>query len=230
MTKDKPPKVEYFRHEECIRAFVGVLGDRGVFVLPEGGSSWTYHPANSLMWDSAHQAAYRNSKSDRLDEKETRGLPRLPATPEVASIPWSANFALTKSELLRSRVLVQWVAGQAGGEAAVHYLLWEDSYESMFGDGVFRYLHEVFLSEAESRAYLDAPARAETRSQYHPRTLRLTLRERELVLSEFSPQTFDHAGADEVLTAMVRKLSEQPDDPVAPPSGKPKRQARKRKR
>lgn len=201
-----PIEPEYYENDGWTYAFMGTWGAYGLFRLDPDGSTWTYHPANDLVWDSCHQETYDNHKSSRLDAAAIRRLPPLPPLPAVTSVRWEDHWALTKTNLLRTPALVGWVRACPGGVATAHYVLYEDPYESSFGDGTFRYLQDVFLSADEARAWTASPEAVNSGMRHHLRSLQVVAKGDRLELEVFAPHVFDHVKADEIVERLVEKL------------------------
>ncbi len=206
----EPGGTDYCERDGCIYVFLGTMGSRGLFRLDSRARVWTYHPANDKVWDSCHQETYANYKSRRLDADEIGRLPPLPPVPAVTSVRWEDNFALQRHGLLQDRGLVRWVSGAPGGSVPVWYVLYEDPYESSFGDGTFRYLQDVFVTRDAAQAWIDSKEAKDSGMKHHLRSLKLVWHVAgaggAVELAEFSPQLFDQAKADEILEALKKKL------------------------
>lgn len=135
-------------------AFLGAMGSDGLLIW-HGEQGWEFHEHGSLAWDSQHQSTYRNSRSKPMDQAAlaARGIP----WPDTAAYPktsrlWQDNFAsaLPMSPTMESAL------GQLSGGATlpVHLILFEDRYETSFGDGKFLYPHAAFWDGEQCAACL----------------------------------------------------------------------------
>lgn len=142
---------------ESLLIFIGHWGDRGVLRW-HGEDGWTYFASGSLEWDSDHQEVYRNHRASPLtaQDLEKRGIP----LPDIAayhrdarSVSWTENFnANMPLEKVPPGKLAAFRARPAPGE--VYLVLFEDVYESSFGDGRYLYPKAAFWDEAHARDYL----------------------------------------------------------------------------
>ena len=139
-----------------IVAFIGTRGFDGVYKLCSS-KDWEFRPPGSREWDAFHQAAYRNARAVPLtwDEMKERGIPLPPAAGErpceigedgdedglpLRSLSWSIR------RKLRASSKGQWIS--------LFLLLEEDEYETLMGDGKFRYLHATCWEEKDARRLL----------------------------------------------------------------------------
>ena len=60
---------------DLVIAFLGIMGPDGLLIW-RGEKGWEFHEAQSVTWDSLHQAAHRNSRATILDAA-ARQLARL---------------------------------------------------------------------------------------------------------------------------------------------------------
>lgn len=148
-------KYEIFMAGSLPVIFLGVAGERGLIVYRKD-SGWEYIAAGSLLWDSLHQETYRTHRSDRLTRSglKARGVP-FPSIghfeKQVNFLNWEDNF---KSAMPISKVpspVLEIVQKGGGKPVKVYLVLFEDYYETCFGDGEFRYPHSAFPTKAEAR-------------------------------------------------------------------------------
>jgi hypothetical protein len=144
---------------EFVIAFLGTMGCDGLLIW-RGERGWEFHEAQSVAWDAQHQGAFRNSRAAPIAAAalKARGIPWPdPTAYRGAARQWKDNFA---SEVPFSAVHESVhmsahgsVLGKlAGGSALpVHLILYEDLYETAFGDGKFLYPHAAFWSEAKAQ-------------------------------------------------------------------------------
>jgi len=134
-------------------AFVGFWGEGGALTFR--GGRWVFFPAGSVEWDDWHQQIYRNSKGEVLDDAalQARGIPPPPFD-EYRGRPamdWADNFESeipldAVPETVRDRLGEHW--------APLFLILFEDGYETAFGDGRFLYPGAAFWSREEAEAWL----------------------------------------------------------------------------
>ena len=148
---------EVYETDGIVVAFLGSWGSDGVLRHDER-SGWTFHPAGSVAWDSFHQGVYRNHKGSRLTQAELdqRGIPP-PPTDQASGAPavaWNDQF---NAEIPFNDVppaVLEAVKAGATRERTVHLVLYEDTYETAFGDGCFLYPQAAFWTEDEAKAFL----------------------------------------------------------------------------
>jgi hypothetical protein len=129
---------------DFVMAFLGAMGSDGLLIW-RGALGWEFHEPNSLAWDSQHQGVYRNSRATPIDQATlgARGIP----WPDALAYPktsrqWKDNFV---SALPMSPALDAALGALAGGATLpVHLILFEDRYETSFGDGKFLYPYAAF--------------------------------------------------------------------------------------
>lgn len=140
--------------DEPVIAFLGALGGDGLLIWL-GEKGWEFHEPNSLAWDSHHQGAFRNSRATPIDEAAlaARGIPRPdPSAYAKTSGLWQDNFV---SVLLMSPAQVSALSALASGAPRpVHLILFEDRYETSFGDGKFLYPYAAFWNAEQCDACL----------------------------------------------------------------------------
>jgi hypothetical protein len=112
-----------------VLAFVGDRGSEGVCSFRAGEGTWHYEPWGSKAWDAWHQEVYRNFRADVVDAPPVP----LPPLPEITAQSWASNFQ-PEAEL-RDGPLVEYVRDAQGGQITVFYVVQEDKYESLMGDG-----------------------------------------------------------------------------------------------
>jgi hypothetical protein len=138
--------VEVFEADsgDLVIAFLGTMGSGGLLIW-RGDKGWGFHEAQSVTWDSMHQATYRNHRATVLDAAalKERGIPWPDPTAYRSSpLQWKDNFASeVPFSLVHESVLGQLADGSA---LPVHLILFEDLYETAFGDGRFLYPYAAF--------------------------------------------------------------------------------------
>jgi hypothetical protein len=139
--------------------YVVPIGDNamhGFWVIPcQGGEAWQYESVDSLFYDAVHQNIYRNRHDyDRIDfESVKETLPELPTSYEYKRTNWADNFpeVIFNAEIYPN--IYQKLVQEKEQKLAFWIVLYENGYESRFGDGVFLYYHKVFPTEELAEAY-----------------------------------------------------------------------------
>lgn len=131
--------------------------ERGLLVF-RAGSGWSVFPRGGTDWDAYHQLVHRQHRATRLTREDLaqRGIP-LPPTDRIAATPavaWQDGFAARLDFRSVPATVLEEVRSRPGGEASVHLVLFEDLYETAFGDGRFLYPETAFWDEAAALAFL----------------------------------------------------------------------------
>jgi len=132
-------------------SFVVFLHPGGVLIHHES-SGWRFHPAGSVVWDSLHQAVYRNHRATRssLKDLQERGIavPPIAEHKDEPAIDWRNNFA---AEMALDRAPPKVRAMLREGAISVYLLMLEDTYETHHGDGRFVYPAAAFRSAEDAQ-------------------------------------------------------------------------------
>lgn len=196
--------------------FLGLQGSDGLLRLSRGGA-WEFLPAGSLDWDGYHQEIYRNFRGDRLDaEALTRrgiALPPLGEYRTRPSVSWPSNFP---SEMPLPDVPPEQRPLLTRGAFSVFLVLYEDGYETAFGDGKYLYPARAFADRAQADAFLEDrrreaenpsratdPAKAEW-YRYTLKPIRITV-DGERVRAELDLQPFEHVSVRDVLRLLAEE-------------------------
>lgn len=228
---ENPPTIEckpndpsacelYETDSGVIVAFLGSWGSDGLLSFHER-SGWTFHPAGSVAWDSFHQDVNRNFKANRLtsEDLERRGIPLPPAdqyngTPAVA---WKDQF---NSEISLSAVppgILDRLREDGTRQRSVYLVLYEDVYETAFGDGCFWYPQGAFWTENDARNFLRLRLAKESERPANALGYKYTLKEIRLRADEtgqklaaaLDVESYEHYSVDDV----VRLLAGRPENP-----------------
>ena len=189
---------------DAVYACVGPMACEALFRLrepPVGDRSWEFLVPDSPAWDSTHQSIYRNPRVEAVKPEDVVSLPPLPDIPRGPFPSWKEHF-LPKHPVRAStfpRVAALFEAGTREA-VTVFVVLFEDTYETVLGDGEFHYLRKVFLTREDAQRYVDQTATESER--LHLRSMTLGLDHATFVFPEFDPQLFDHYEAEEVLRAL----------------------------
>jgi len=209
----------YETDSENVVAFLGSWGSEGLLNFHER-SGWTFHPAGSIAWDSFHQGVYRNHKAHRLTsvDLERRGIPAPPADRygRTPAVDWKDNF---NAELPLSAVppgILDRLRENGSRQSSVYLVLYEDVYETAFGDGCFWYLQGAFWTENEARIFLRLRLAQEAERpknelgcKYRLKEIRLSADETEQKLAAaLEIEKYEHYSVEDV----VRLLAREPEN------------------
>jgi hypothetical protein len=139
---------------EFVIAFLGTMGSDGLLIW-RGAKGWEFHAPNSRAWDAQHQGTYRNSRSTPIGEAalKARGIPLPdPAAYSNTALQWKDNFASAVASSAVHDVALEMLAN--GTVHLAHLILYEDRYETAFGDGKFLYPHAAFWDAEQCNACL----------------------------------------------------------------------------
>lgn len=172
---------------------------------------WECINLNYARWDAAHQRIYRNFRADPISREQ---LPRsLPTPPceipqEVLNPPPPEPPEPIRLEEYPD--LVEYLRRCDGqGTAALHLVLFEDTYESSLGDGEFHYPEIVFFDLESARNY--SPEKSEW-YKYHIRPGVVWL-DGESIGCKVPGRLFDHFSIRDVLklttAAITRNAGQQ---------------------
>ena len=162
MDSDQPSYEIYETFSETIVAFVGEFGCDGVMIF-RPPAHWHFHPPGSIVWDSVHQEVYRNHRAESKTAEDLRksGVPLPPQEALPSPLPkakkWEDNFRREIPfdeipERLRS-VLIG-----SPDPKTLFLVLYEDRYETAFGDGKFLYPKAIFSTEAAAQEFISSQA------------------------------------------------------------------------
>lgn len=118
-------------------------------------NAWQYEPVGTTFYDAIHQNIYRNHHDfEPLDfESLKHTLPEIPVTYEFKQVKWADNFPEVVFDMQIYPSLFDQLIKSTHGKFEFWIVLYEDRYESIFGDGVYYYYHKVFTNEASAEAY-----------------------------------------------------------------------------
>lgn len=95
-----------------------------------------------------------------------------------------------------------------GRKLVVFVVLVEDTYETVYGDGEYRYFKDAFFEEAEARRLVDVPAPTDPSAlpaAYHLRRVTLTSSRDRIRLARAERRPRDHFGLKEIVAALEGK-------------------------
>lgn len=170
---------------------------------------WEFLPTNGSHWDAVHQRIYRNFRADRIEKDQLP--PSLPPPPSEIPPEVINPLPPPPPEPISTEafpIVAEYLHGCAGrGTAAIHLVLYEDTYESLNGDGEFHYPEIVFLDLEAARNYAGDNSGC---YKYHVRPGVIWL-ENDTIGYEVPRRIFDHFSGEEVLR-LVTKAIEQASD------------------
>jgi hypothetical protein len=209
------PEIVFYRSDDLIMGFLGHFGSAGVWRNFLGDpSDWGFCPPESKAWDWYHQMVFRQGRAQPCDWADIAD--RLPPVPD--GVPPPEKYHLPEPPEPEAR---QAKAGSklsahvaaAGGRLPIYVVLYEDCYESAFGDGVFRNFDGAFFDESAAQAYIAKKIKRVARESrnmvaYHLRTMHLEVRDGNLALDSdgagLSP--FDHLTLSDVTDDLAARL------------------------
>lgn len=116
---------------------------------------WEFLATNGAHWDAVHQRVYRNFRADRIERENLP--PSLPPPPtevpaEIINPPPPPPEKPICTEDFP--VVTEYLHTCLGhGTAAIHLVLYEDTYESLHGDGEYHYPEIVFFNLEGAKTY-----------------------------------------------------------------------------
>lgn len=203
--------IKYYKDfdTDAVYACVGPMAAEALFRLRDplaGDRQWEFLVPDSPAWDSIHQGIYRNPRVEEVrPEAFPVPLPPLPEIPRGPFPPWKDHF-LPKHPVHAARfpsVAAFFAAGKRES-VTVFVVLFEDTYETVFGDGEFHYFRKAFLTREDAQRDMDQDPKEWER--LHLRSMMVTLDHATFGFPDFNPQLFDHYEAQEVLAALEASL------------------------
>ncbi len=198
----KPPlKVDYYRDGSRWVASLN-KGSQGFFILYSNTERWSFVAPGSRRWDSLHQDAYfAHHDFCPCHDGEEQDLPLLPPVPEFNSVSWKENFLPEKALSTDAYPMVtELLHGSPEQQTRVWIILSEDQYETLHGDGCFRYFgNRVFLSESDACVAAAIPEGGQSSSVT---SVVIGLDGDAIVPVMFEPAVFEHYDFENVVSAL----------------------------
>lgn len=208
---------EFYNLDGMVVLFNGVMGSRGMLIFRPSGQ-WEYTPCGSIIWDDCHQQVYRNHRGDALSEQDLkdRGI-RPPSAEELQygshGVRWEDNFSSSiPCSDVPHRVITRLKAAPQG-QAAVYLILYEDCYETGFGDGRFLYPKAAFWLEkdaVEEMARLDAEEGGSGQKEnyrYYLKEIAISMdRTGKSIGADLNIEAYEHYSLEEILRLLPDKL------------------------
>jgi hypothetical protein len=200
--------VKYYRSidSDAVYACVGPMAGDALFVLrqPPAGE-WEFLVPNSPAWDAAHQGIYRNSRVTAVKPDFAAALPPLPEIPRGPFPEWKEHFLPAKPiRAAKYPSVAGFVARASAATATLFVVLYEDGYETAFGDGEFHYFKDVFVVREDAERLMDQKHGEWER--LHLRSMTVKLDQGAFAFPELDLRLFDRYKPEEVLAAMEARL------------------------
>ncbi len=173
---------------------------------------WEFITPGSIHWDSYHQEIYRNFRYNHCETREIKDLPPLPEVPDFKTISWHDNFQpedpFNSADFPN---IAQFLEKQPDHSLQIFFILHEDSYETVFGDGKFLYYdNKVFLSEKEAEAYaMKNTSHEKLGYRYYVRSFGIEIHGGTITSDDFEPELFEHYKMDYILLDLEALLANQ---------------------
>ncbi len=209
--------LEIYEVGSTVILFRGVMGSKGVLVYGPD-DRWEYYPCGSKEWDSLHQQVYRTHRGGALEKRElnSRGI-RLPSAEELQyqtrGMKWEENFDSVVPMAMVPKKFLSKLKGHAHEQKAIYLVLYEDCYETNFGDGRYLYPEAAFWTESEAGEAITRLQKGETDSgkkewyRYYVKEIAISVDESEKkVVADLRIESYEHYS----LTDIIRLLAEKP--------------------
>ena len=167
---------------------------------------WKLLNSDYAHWDAVHQRIYRQFRLSRIKKEDLP--PHLPPPPE--GIPPEAlsppSSPPSKLHLAQDYPVLNKHLRQCGGGVVKLFLvLFEDTYESLLGDGEFHYPETIFFNYESAVAF--EVAKKDQRA-YHIRPGVMWL-DGDTIKCEVPGKLFDHFSDEEVLSMANAKIEQE---------------------
>jgi hypothetical protein len=191
---------------EAIYACVGAMAGEPLFVMREPpAGAWAFLVPDSPEWDAAHQGIFRNARVAAVTPETAAALPPLPPIPSGPFPEWKEHF-LPREPISTAKYprIARFFAAGRHEQVTLCVVLYEDTYETSFGDGEFHYFRDVFDAREDAERVM-AGKRGEW-ERLHLRTMSVRLDRGAFVFTDFAPQLYDRYKPEEVLVAWEARL------------------------
>lgn len=191
--------------------FGGILATRepSIFVWLAEEGRWIRVNPRSDRWDYYHQKIFRAHRAYPIeDERIGRDFPELPdPPPEPEPLSELEQKHLASSFPADDYLLVAaWLAELPDQEVQGFVLLQEDNYETMFGDGCFRDMEGIALTEEAAHRFQQETPKGYGR---YCRAFRMALRNARIEFPEIETKTFDRHTPYTVLMGLQLSLARE---------------------
>jgi hypothetical protein len=201
--------ITYFKDfdADILYACIGPMGGGGMFRLRDAPhAAWEFLVPESPDWDAIHQMIFRNHRVTSISvENLPAGMPNIPEVPPGPFPEWTEYFA-PKVKVRESEytAVARLFKIRPGVVVSVFVVLFEDQYESAFGDGVFHYFQDVFLTREEAETFIERNAKEWT--QYHLRTISISITNEVFDFPDWKLERYDRYDVMEVLKVIEARL------------------------
>ena len=213
---DQPSEVvrelEYYEDDNSDGRYFTCINHHYIFEIRSDDSQpkWECINLNYARWDAIHQRIYRNFRASRLRRDQLPpGLPPPPEhiPPDAINPPPPPPPEPVRAE--EFPVVAEYLRGCVGrGTAAIHFVLFEDTYESGQGDGEFHYPETVFFDLESANKYKGNESGC---YRYHIRPGVIWL-DRETIGCEVPRRIFDQFSDREVLKLTEQAIAREESD------------------
>ncbi len=196
------PDITWYRSDDLILGFCGPSGTQGVYRFWLGESErWGFCSPETKSWDRYHQKVFLQGKAD--DCKFSDIVDEVPPLPTEFPPPAKYHVKDPSEKSVRpSDELLKKIRAAPDERLPVCVVLYEDSYESALGDGIFRYFESAHLDDEAAKAHIDQYYASKKWSELYLRKVYLTLSVGSLALvtedSNLSP--FDHFTKEQIVS------------------------------
>lgn len=205
-------ELEYYEDDDSDGRYFTCINRHYIFRIQSDDArpKWECINPNDTLWDVIHQKIYRNFRASRLRRDQLpSGLPPPPdhIPPEAINPPPSPPPEPVRAE--EFSVVAEYLQGCVGrGTAAIHVVLYEDTYESGQGDGEFHYPEVVFF-DLESAEKYEGDESGWYRYHIRPGVIWLDL---ETIGCEVPRRIFDHFSDRDVLKLTEQAIAREEND------------------
>jgi hypothetical protein len=198
-----------------------VEGKGHYFRYRDSDKNWKIVPFESEEWDSLDQNAWNGKDIEKQITEQSEipdWLPDIPTLEEVDSVDyvdWKDNF--NTSDFRESKQypnLKKYFEDNNITEKKVFFALTEDTYESTFGDGIFRYLKRVSFDKDQIQSFVErCPGKTEN---YYGRAgffkeHKIKFNDDNFYMLDFDPDRFEHYKMESLFSVLEDKLNPNSD-------------------
>jgi acyl carrier protein len=189
-------------------------GSNHIFYTREDLGKWEILISGSELWDSFDQRIW---SGDEIESVESYELPdwitKLPTVEEleqIETIKWEDNFK--GKEIYQAdeyRHLKNYFENNGVKEVKIYFALGEDRYESVLGDGIFRYLCKVSFDKKEIEEFIDfLPKETENSFAYLGFLKEHTIKYdgHNFTIPDFKPEMFESYEQDDLIKIADEKF------------------------
>lgn len=198
---------DYYRDNQADIVYANSNSVSGIFRLwpsDEGlDPQWEFLAPKSPSYEEALQTLFRNFKASSIhDTDEIASFPPIPDPPK-GPFPDRTTYFAPKQPLKLSDFprFADYLQQQTDSRTTVFVVLYEDWYESAFGDGIYRYFEGAFLSRDEAETFIAIQEKGS-----HIRELLVATAGEELVFPDLAIENYDHYSPNEALSSIERSL------------------------